>query len=128
VAIAPYVMWSALSALTAVIALARRALPFPIASTLFVWCFAVPLGDIANAGFPWAINPRDTNDLTVALGPPTAPALAAAALATFLGAGVGYGVQRRLYGDAALTGVAYLTALAGLAGLAWCLVALRTLG
>ena len=101
VSIAPYVMWSTLAAATAVFAWMRVRVNRWLAAAIFFWCYFVPLGDIA-----WNLY-GGQGDLAVggveglllqAIG-------TAGLLAAFLG---GYRVQRRLFGDGAVSFRGYL--------------------
>jgi len=102
VSLAPYLMWGALASGTALVARVRPRLPFWAASSLYVWAFAVPLLDIGNAAVSW-LGGGGANDLAQAFGRPVALdglgvlALTAASIVA------GYFVQRRLYGERALS-------------------------
>lgn len=56
ISLAPYALWLALCALTALVALRRQARPFWLASTLFFWCLLVPLADVANTLVPSSVS------------------------------------------------------------------------
>jgi hypothetical protein len=100
VSLAPYLMWGAFAAGTAALAWARPRLPFWVASSLFVWAFAVPLLDIGNAAAGWLAG--GANDLSHAFG--RAGLLDAVGVMVLTASSVvaGYFVQRRLYGERAL--------------------------
>lgn len=100
ISIAPYVFWLVVAAGVALLSLRRRAYPFWLASTLFVWGFVVPLADVANAAFPYLAGAH--NDLRSAFGWPTAVAGLVVALLTLVAMAVGFVVQRRLYRERAL--------------------------
>lgn len=115
ISLAPYVMWAGLMALVALASLRGRPWPFWVASTMFVWGFAVAFGDIAYAWLGWLRGaPNDLGRAFGAAGPEMAAALAAVALAVAV---LGYFVQRRLYGAGALSPIAcgVVTALTGAA-------------
>lgn len=105
VSIAPYVMWSTLAAATAVFAWLRGPVNRWLAAALFFWCYVVPLGDIA-----WNLY-GGRGDLAVGgLDGLILQAVGSAGLlSAFL---VGHGVQRRLFGDRAVTFRGYLAAAA----------------
>ncbi len=68
ISLAPYLMWGTMAAFVAGLALLRRKMGVgPLASTLFVWGFAVPLLDIGNAAMGHLAG---HGDLARALGPP----------------------------------------------------------
>jgi len=112
VSLAPYFCWLLLCLLTAVLSLKPRPWPFWFASTLFVWCFIVPLADIANAALPYLVW-RSDNDFFHAFGAPTLP------IAMVLGIGaavlvcLGFPIQRRLYRERAVGLAAYSVLAAG---------------
>jgi hypothetical protein len=70
----------------------------------------IPLGDIANAAFPYLTGER--NDLWFTFGPPTLLITFAIALAAVIAIAAGYPVQARLYREHRLRPAAYL-ALSG---------------
>jgi hypothetical protein len=112
VSLAPYALWTTIAALTWLASFTRRPVPFAVASTAFLWCYLIPLGDIANAAVPWALLGAGGNDLAHAFGPPSGASAAAVLGAGLWAAWATYGVQRRLYREAALGPAAFL-ALAG---------------
>jgi len=105
VSIAPYVMWSTLAGATALFAWRRRPVNRWLAGALFFWCYVVPLGDIA-----WNLY-GGQGDLAVGgLDGLILQAVGTAGLlAAFL---VGHAVQRRLFGDRAVTFRGYLAGAA----------------
>jgi hypothetical protein len=113
VSAAPYLMWGTMAGIVVLIALASSRLPHAIASTLFLWLYLVPLLDIANAAIGWLVGAG--GDLAHALGPPDQ--LGAGAMLCFAAAAYAatYFVQRRLYGNRALSAPAYvlISAVAG---------------
>ncbi len=118
ISLAPYVMWAGLMALVMLASLRGRPWPFWVASTLFVWGFAVAYGDIAYAWLGWLSGaPNDLGRTFGAAGPEMAAALAAVSLVVAV---LGYFVQRRLYGGRALSPLAcgVVSALTGAALLA----------
>ena len=108
--LAPYVLYLGMNLLAGLMALWRRALPFPVASSVFVWLFIVPVADFANTAVPYALW-GTFNDFNRALGP-SSPSVSAALLSSgFLASWYGYWLNRRLYGPLAL-GVPSYCALA----------------
>lgn len=106
ISLAPYVGWVVLCFSAVALALRPRPWPFWIASTIFMWLFAVPLADIANAALPYALRGA-TNDLWHAFGPARpATALAMAAFGAFMVC-TGFPLQKRLYRGRALSVSAY---------------------
>ena len=117
ISLAPYLCWLLLCLLTGALSLRPRPWPFWFASTLFVWCFIVPLADIANAALPYLVWTSD-NDLLHAFGQP------ALSIAAVLGIGatvlvcLGFPIQRRLYRERAVGLGAYsLLAACGAVGI-----------
>jgi hypothetical protein len=107
ISLAPYVMWSGLAATALLVALLWRSISFWAASTLFCWFFAVPLGDCAMACAGYLLGAD--NDLFHALGPPDeviALVLMLLGLYVFL---LGFGLQRLLYRERALSPLGYAT-------------------
>jgi hypothetical protein len=83
-------------------------------STIFIWMFVVPLGDIANAALPYLLGSE--NDFTDAFGYPTSLEWALIVLFGIASAAFGMIMQRRLYRERALSLTGYtLMAIAGLA-------------
>ncbi|MDX9975244.1 MAG: hypothetical protein RBU21_19810 [FCB group bacterium] len=112
VSLAPYILWLALAAVAACVALAPRRKPFWLASTVFVWCYAVPVLDVANAVAGYAYDAG--GDLGAVFGASLTERVAIAALSGIVLCGAGFPVQRGLYGKRALGlgGYALLSALA----------------
>jgi hypothetical protein len=103
VSLAPYVMWSICAAATGVVAsLSRAGRPhWLLASTIFIWGYVVPVGDIAwnlFSGRGDLTFPGWVGVMVQALG-------AAALLVAYA---IGYLVQRRLFGDRSVGLVGYL--------------------
>jgi hypothetical protein len=116
IAVAPYSLWLILVLMAGVLSLRARPYPHWVASTIFIWMFVVPLGDIALAAIPYLFESVNENDLTHAFGPPTR--LVSMLIVLFGAASVGLGliIQRRLYRERALSVMSYtLLALVGLA-------------
>ncbi len=113
VSIAPYVLWLSMMLLTALLAW-RWPQPRPsIAATLFIWCFVVPLGDIANTALPYWLGWE--NDFTAAFG--VASLWSRSGIILFGAAATisGRWVEQRLYGAKSISWAAYmLLALSGL--------------
>lgn len=108
--LAPYVLYAGMALLAGLLAFRRRTWPFPVASTVFVWLFIVPVADFANTAVPYALW-GTFNDFNRALGP-SSPSVSAALLSSgFLASWYGYWLNRRLYGPQAL-GVPSYCALA----------------
>jgi hypothetical protein len=120
ISIAPYCVWLVVAATTFCTGLACRKLPFWLASSLFVWGYVVPLGDIANTALPYLAGFE--NDFRHAFGRPNAlmaGMISVLALVTCL---AGYPLQRRLYGEQRLSLASYMVLVgfcaAGIAGVA----------
>lgn len=103
--LAPYLLWLITAAFAAGVAALPGRKPFGLASTLFVWAYAVPILDIANAAWGYVLANR--GDFSVAFGPATFGGTAAILLAGVALALLGYPVQRGLYGARALRGGGY---------------------
>jgi hypothetical protein len=106
ISLAPYLVSLALCATAAGLSLARRRWRHWSASTVFVWLWLVPLGDVANAALPYAAGAR--NDLRGAFGPPTPWSLIPLAVLGLAAAAAGFWLQRRLYAKRAIGWPAYL--------------------
>jgi hypothetical protein len=116
IAIAPYAFWLLFMLLAGALSLRARPYPHWVASTIFIWMFVVPLGDIAWAAGPYLFEAGNVNDLTDAFGPPTR--MVSMLIVLFCIASVVFGmiVQQRLYRERALSASSYtLLALVGLA-------------
>jgi hypothetical protein len=111
IAAAPYMLWVTVALLTGLFACRSRGLSFGGASILFAWFFVIPLGDIANAAFPYLKGER--NDLWFTFGPPSIVTASVIALAAAMAIAAGYPVQARLYRENRLRPASYL-ALSGL--------------
>jgi hypothetical protein len=102
VSVAPYLMWSMCAGLVIVASWIPNRFHWSVASTLFVWLYAVPIGDIAG-------------NLMSSHGDLSAPGLeglvvtAAGSVAVLVAWALGFVVQRRLFPDARLGPVAYAT-------------------
>jgi hypothetical protein len=123
VRVAPYVMWSASAAAVLALCLARRRLHRHVASTLFVWGYAVPVGDIAlnlTAGRGDLAFPGVEGLAVTAIG----------LLLVLVAYVLGHGLQRRLFAEASVDFAAYLvsTLVLGLAFGAAALLGLLLLG
>lgn len=103
VSLAPYLMWSAFAALTLAVASLENRVHWLVGSSLFLYGYAIPIGDIA-----WNLS-SGTGDLA-APGPEgllvTAVGLALVALAWI----VGWFVQWRLFGERRVTFGSYVAA------------------
>lgn len=111
ISMAPYLLWLFMAAAVTGLAFATKRPVFWLASTLYVWGFAVPLADIGNAAFAWLTG--SDNDFRHALG---APSLGTGIFVCCLAAGAvvaGLPVHRRLYAERGLSIGAYF-ALAAL--------------
>ncbi|WP_395742075.1 hypothetical protein [Prosthecobacter sp.] len=106
VAIAPYLLWLFLAAMTSALSLRRRPYSFAVASTLYFWLFVTPLADVANAAFPYLVG--GSNDFLHAFGPPSLAVCVAFIILSVLALVIGYPVQRRLYRSQALRLRSYL--------------------
>lgn len=100
VAFGPVLCWTGLAGLTAFFGLAAGRLWGPIARTLFVWGYCVPIADIAWSAGPWLLGAD--NDLRHALGRPDDTWLISWGLCFAAALVVGFLLQRRLYGPDAL--------------------------
>jgi hypothetical protein len=116
IAIAPYVFWLILMLMAGAFSLRTRPYPHWIASTIFIWMFVVPFGDIAWAARPYLLEAGNTNDLTHAFGPPTRVVSMLIGLFGLESVVFGMIVQQRLYRERALSAISYtLMVLIGLA-------------
>jgi hypothetical protein len=116
--LAPYIMWTAMAATASFAAFIPARKPFWLASTFFVWFYAVPVLDIANNIASYALHV--SGDLAEAFSPAPAIRITIAAIGAVAYGMAGYPVQRRLYDDAiALSPEAYaLMCLLSMLGLA----------
>jgi hypothetical protein len=115
IAIAPYAVWLILMLLAGVLSLRERPYPHWGASTIFIWMFVVPFGDIAWAARPYLIEAANVNDLTHAFGPPTRVISLLIVLFGIASVVFGMMVQQRLYRERASSAISYtLMALVGL--------------
>jgi hypothetical protein len=114
ITVAPYCMWLLLMLMAGVLSLKTKPhLPWA-SSTIFIWMFVVPLGDIANAALPYLLG--SLNDFTDAFGYPTSLEWALIVLFAIASAVFGMILQQRLYRERALSLTGYtLMAMAGLA-------------
>lgn len=117
VAIAPYAMWVGMMIAAAALAMSAKGWPFAPASTVFIWGYVVPFGDIANTWTMWVGGAG--NDFAHAFGGAGLLGGVGLAAACVLVVVAGYPVHRRLYGEAALP----LAGYAALGGAAIALVA-----
>jgi hypothetical protein len=114
IAVAPYCLWLLLILLAGVLSLKTNPFMPWVSSTIFIWMFVVPLGDIANAAIPYLLG--SLNDFRDAFGFPTGLQWALIVLFGIASAVFGMVMQRRLYRERALSVIGYtLMALAGLA-------------
>lgn len=111
VSVAPYLMWAAAAGTALVVAWLPNRLHWSLASTLFVWLYAVPIGDIAG-------------NLLATEGDLSAPGLegvvvtTAGGVAVLIAWGLGWLVQRRLFRDCPIGPVAYAVTTVVMGG-AW---------
>lgn len=108
IALAPYAASLGLCAIAAALASRSRPWSYPVASTVFVWLFIVPVADIANACIPYVLWNAD-NDLQQAFGTVTWSACNVAAAVGVLVVWAGYLLQRRLYRERRIGLPAYST-------------------
>jgi len=108
IAIAPYAFWLILMLMAGALSLRARPYPHWAVSTIFIWMFVMPLGDIALAAVPYLFESGNTNDFTDAFGPPTR--LIALLILLFGIASVVFGmrIQQRLYREHALSVTSYI--------------------
>ena len=114
ISVAPYCLWLLLMLMAGVLSLKTNPhLPW-VSSTIFIWMFVVPLGDIANTALPYLLG--SVNDFTNAFGFPTSLEWALIVLFGIASTAFGMMVQQRLYRERALSVPGYtLLAMAGLA-------------
>ncbi len=111
VSVAPYLMWSVFALAVMLLSFVPNRFHWSVASTLFVWGYAVPIGDIAG-------------NLSAGRGDLAAPGLegllvtAAGSVAVLIAWGLGWLVQRRLFPDAKLGALGYLATTVVMGG-AW---------
>lgn len=106
ISLAPYLLWGGIAGVTAILA---RCLSIPrwAAPTLFLWCYAAPILDIAKACAEFLLG--QPSDLTHAFGVATEVDWASVLLLGGLTYVLSYFVQRRLYGQRdALSPAGYL--------------------
>jgi len=106
IGLAPYLLWLALVGLACLLSLRRRAYSFGAASSIFFWLYVVPLGDIGNTAFPYLRGSYNDFTYPFLLYHSLIPGVAVASV--LLAVVLGFGVQRRLYGESALSLGAYL--------------------
>ena len=117
ISLAPYLCWLLLCLLSAGLSLKPRPWPFWFGSTLFVWCFIVPLADISNTALPYLTRAAD-NDFLRAFGEPTLPIATVVGIGTTVLVCLGFAIQRRLYRERAVGLAAYgVLAAAGAVGI-----------
>ena len=118
VGLAPYLLWLFIALVAFLLSLRRKPCSFWAASSIFFWLYLVPLADIGNTTFPYLRG--GSNDFAYIFPPPTPLIWGMFALAVLIAAALGYGVQRRLYGEYVLSLRAYLVlAVITLLGLAF---------
>ncbi len=67
---APYYLWSILALIAAIISIICKNIKFALSSTLFVWFFSIPIGDIFVTALPYSLY-SEQNDFLEAFGPPS---------------------------------------------------------
>ena len=113
VTIAPYGFWLLLVLMAGVLSRTSKPYPHWIASTIFIWMFVVPLGDIAMPALGYFFG--STNDFTSAFGSPTRVSSMLIVLFGIMSVAYGMVIQQRLYRERALSAISYtLMALVGL--------------
>lgn len=112
VSLAPYLLWLTLAAGAACVAVVPRRKPFWLASTVFVWFYAVPVLDIANAVATYTASAN--GDLSEIFGESLTQRVLVAVVSGTVLCAAGYPVQRGLYGKQAL-GLGAYTLLVALA-------------
>lgn len=105
VSLAPYLLWLALVTAAVAVSLVPASKPFWMASTVFVWLYAVPVLDIANAVVGYTLGPA--GDLSAVFPSSTTVRVLAALVAVVAFVGTGFAVQQRLYGPQALRPMEY---------------------
>ncbi len=111
VSVAPYLMWSLFAGIVLLVAWLPNRFHWSAASSLFVWGYAVPIGDIAG-------------NLMAPRGDLSAPGLdglivtCAGAGAVLIAWGLGWLVQRRLFPDAKVGALGYVATTLVMGG-AW---------
>lgn len=111
VSVAPYLMWTLLAGVVLLVAWLPNRFHWSAASSLFVWGYAVPIGDIAGN----LMAPR--GDLS-APGVEGLIVTCAGAGAVLIAWGLGWLVQRRLFPDAKVGALGYLATTLVMGG-AW---------
>lgn len=112
VSIAPYALWSLCMFAVLLLSLRRSGFSFPLASAFFLWGFIGAWGDIGLAGVSWLNG--SGGDWGHVLGESSELDVLALGVAWVIVGGLGYGVQRRLYREGALSKTSYgVVALAG---------------
>lgn len=97
----PYFMWSAFAGCVILIAIPRNVLHWTVASSLFCWGYFVPLADIAYNLY------SGTGDLAIG-GLEGIALLLVGTVLLVLAYGIGFWVQRRLFGERAVDLVGYV--------------------
>jgi hypothetical protein len=105
VSVAPYVMWALLAAATVAFARFRGRVNRWLAAAIFFWCYFIPIGDIA-----WNLY-GGRGDLAVG-GMDGLLLQAVGTVALVVAFGLGYSVQRRLFGARAVGVRGYLACAA----------------
>ena len=106
VSIAPYIMWLALVLIAVILSYKIKSKHFFIYSSIFIWLYVMPLGDIGGHFLPYMLF-NDDNDIMHAFGPSNSYLNFLIIFATALSVFVGYHVHRRLYGDNCLSPLTY---------------------
>ncbi len=106
IAVAPYCFWLMLMLTAGGLSLRTRPYPPWLASTIFFWMFAMPLGDIALPALPYLFG--SVNDFTYVFGPSTRLASMLILLFGIVSAAFGWITQQRLYREQALSSIGYV--------------------
>lgn len=105
-ATAPYIFWLCCAIIVWLISRRDSKLDFWLSSILYVWGFAIPLGDIANAYIPWLLH-NSKNDFHSAFGQPSLQAAVIFPIALIFVYLWGFRVQKNLYARDCLAVIPY---------------------
>ncbi|MHC4248855.1 MAG: hypothetical protein ACYS9X_06980 [Planctomycetota bacterium] len=105
VSVSPYVLWVAIAGAALLTSFLKARWPVWAGSTLFVWCYVVPLADVGNTAVGWLAG--SMNDFGSAFGPAGPLGFLATGLAVVIAIVTGYPLQKRLYERRALVLPAY---------------------
>ena len=107
VSMAPYFLWITIAAISAVLSFSLKNPSFKVYSTIFLWLFFMPVGDIGLAALPYVFFSND-NDFYQAFGPPTVLLSILIIFAAVIAVISGWFVHKNLYRDDSLSVKTYL--------------------